>query len=428
MSCPGFQAINPACQIASAATSAVDSTFTSAANFFAQAAVSGTNWLWSQIDSATAVDLGSPALGRQLQITGAIAGVLCLGLFALQLIVAALRREAGALSRAAKGLFISALGSAFALAATRALIGAVDSLADGVVQHTMGTNMRGIGGQLALVNVTQLSNPAVTLAMALAILASVVIVWAAMMIRKMMLIIAAVLAPLAFAGATAEITSSWVRKWVEFVVAMIVSKLILVIILSTGVAAMQGAGATGGSTTQTGTQLVVGALILLLGGLAPWLAMRMCVFVGDTMHAAHLTAGQASAGGRAAIAAPQKVAVLAAQARGFTAMPSVAARAATARSESSTSVSSERPPEGAPVAVLTGTSPSGSTAQQASSYAAEPGPPRSSVPTSPGPERSTPQSAPGQQPAQPHPTAPPGASPADRPESQPSTPPRRERP
>lgn len=427
MSCPGLQTINPACQIADAATSAVDSTFTTAANFFAQAAVSGTNWLWGQIDSATAVDLASPALGRELQVTGAIAGVLCLGLFALQLIVAALRREPGALSRAAKGLFISALGSAFALAATRALIGAVDSLAEGVVQHTMGTNMRGIGGQLALVNVTQLSNPAVTLAMALAILASVIIVWAAMMIRKMMLIIAAVLAPLAFAGATAEITSSWVRKWVEFVVAMIVSKLILVIILSTGVAAMQGAGATGGSTTQTGTQLVVGSLILLLGGLAPWLAMRMCVFVGDTMHAAHLTAGQASAGGRAAIAAPQKVAVLASQARAFTAMPSVAARsAASARPESSTSVSSERPPEGAPVALSTAAPPSGS--QQASSYAAEPASPRSSVPASPGPERCTPSPTTGQQPAPSHQPAPSGGTTADRPDTPPSTPPRRERP
>ena len=46
------------------------------------------------------------------------------------------------------------------------------------------------------------------------ILAAVVVVWAAMMIRKVMLLIAAVLAPLAFSGATADITRGWVRKWV----------------------------------------------------------------------------------------------------------------------------------------------------------------------------------------------------------------------
>jgi type IV secretion system protein TrbL len=63
-----------------------------------------------------------------------------------------------------------------------------------------------------------------------------------MMIRKLMLLIAAVLAPLAFAGATADITRSWARKWVEFVAAMIVSKLLLVIILSIGISVINGAG------------------------------------------------------------------------------------------------------------------------------------------------------------------------------------------
>lgn len=72
MNCTGLQAFNPACQAAAAAASAAESAFATTANFFARAAVSATRWLWAQIDSATAVDLGSAALVREMQVTGAM--------------------------------------------------------------------------------------------------------------------------------------------------------------------------------------------------------------------------------------------------------------------------------------------------------------------------------------------------------------------
>ena len=141
-----------------------------------------------------------------------------------------------------------------------------------------------------------------------------------MMIRKLVLLIAAVLAPLAFAGATADITRAWVRRWIEFVAAMVVSKLLLVIILSIGITVLDGAGQSGDAPTQAGTQLAGGALILLMGGLAPWVAIRMFTFAGDALTAAHATAGQAASGARSMVAAPQKASYLQWQAR--TLMPS----------------------------------------------------------------------------------------------------------
>ena len=78
----------------------------------------------------------------------------------------------------------------------------------------MGTNIAGLGAQLAMGGIEGVANPAVVLLFSLVILAAVVVVWAAMMIRKMMIIIAAVLTPLAFSGATADITRGWVRKWI----------------------------------------------------------------------------------------------------------------------------------------------------------------------------------------------------------------------
>jgi type IV secretion system protein TrbL len=191
-------------------------------------------------------------------------------------------------------------------------------LSDGVVQYTMGTNIQGLGSKLTFTKLAAIENPAVTLIFAIVILCAVVVVWAAMMIRKMMLIISAVLAPLAFAGATSDLTRGWVRKWIEFVAAMVVSKLLLVIILSIGVSALNGAGQVGSGATQVGTQLAAGSLILLMGGLAPWVAIRMFSFAGDTLYAAHATAGQGSAGAKTVIAAPQKVASLQMQARSLT--------------------------------------------------------------------------------------------------------------
>jgi len=290
MSCAGVQALNPLCQtgdlLRSQSENAANGAFTSMSDQFGQAAMSATTWLWAEMDKATTLDLSSPDLVRELGATSAIAGVLCLGLFLLQLTTAALRREPGALARALKGLIISLVGSAGAIACTRVLLGAVDALSDGVVRYTMGTNIRGLGQKMSFTQLASVQNPAAAVLLAVIVLCAVVVVWVAMMVRKMTLLIAAVLAPLAFAGATADITRSWVRKWIEFVAAMVASKLLLVVIFGIGVSVLNGGGTAGSSTTQGVTQLAVGSLILLLGGFAPWMAIRMFHFVGEGLNAA----------------------------------------------------------------------------------------------------------------------------------------------
>ena len=315
MKCVGLLATNPVCQagqlVTGAADNVVDSAFSRMADSFSQTAMSATTWLWKQIHDATTLDLNDPKLLREMGTTAAIAGVLCLALFVIQVITSVLRREPGGLARALSGLVVSFVGSALALAVTRTLLGVVDALSAGYVQHALGTNVEGLGDRFAFAQLASIQSPAATLLLSLVVLVAVVLVWAAMMVRKMVLIIAAVLAPLAFAGATADITRAWVRRWIEFVCAMIVSKLLLVIILSIGLAVFDGAGQSGSGVGQSGTQLAAGSLILMLGGLAPWMAMRMFSFAGDTIHAAHASVGQVTAGGHAVIAAPQKVSSMA---------------------------------------------------------------------------------------------------------------------
>jgi type IV secretion system protein TrbL len=317
MSCTGVNAVNPICRIGEAATSAANDAFSNIAGWFGKAASQATGWLWAQIGSATSVNLHSPQLGTDLVATSAIAVVLCLGLFLVQVITSVLRREPAGLGRAVKGLVISLVASVFALSVTRILLGVVDSLSEGVVSYSMGTNIAGLGAKLAMGGIEGVANPAVVLLFSLVILAAVVVVWAAMMIRKMMIIIAAVLTPLAFSGATADITRGWVRKWIEFMAAMIASKLLLVIILMIGVSVIDGAGisAQPGPSQQL-TQLATGSLILLLGGFAPWAAIKMFHFTGDALHTAHMSVVAAPSGARTVLAAPQKLNVMHSQASG----------------------------------------------------------------------------------------------------------------
>ncbi|WP_404385290.1 hypothetical protein LL946_04750 [Knoellia locipacati] len=327
MSCPGPNKLNPLClvqeSVNDAAAGAATSTFSHIAGYFGEAAAKATTWLWEQIDEATTLDLTSPNLLREMAITGSIAAVICVGLFAVQLIKAVVRQEPGGLQRALSGLITATLGTALALAATRALLAAVDALSAGVVQATMGTNAEGLGAKLAVARLTSQANPAVVLLLSLVTLAAVVIVWAAMLARKLMLLVAAVLAPIAFAGASADFSRAWVRRWIEFVVAMIASKLLLVIILSIGVFVLNEAGQDGDGASQQVTQVIGGSLVLLMGGLAPWVSIKMFSFAGEAMHAAHAAAGQTGTGARSLIAAPQKVAAMRATSRAL--MPAMAA-------------------------------------------------------------------------------------------------------
>lgn len=322
MPCDGIFDINPACipikvaeAGADAAQSVASGAFGTIAGFFGQAANNATTWLWQQINDATSLDLQSPQLAKEMAATAAIAAVLCVGLFLVQLVTATLRGHPGQLGRAFTGLLISFIGSAFALGATRLLLAATDALSDGVVRYTLDTNVDGLSARFGVAQLSGIQNPAAVILLSVVVLAAVVMVWGAMMIRKLMLVVAAVLAPIAFAGATADFARGWVRKWIEFVAAMIASKLLLVIILSLGVAVVNGAGQSHDGGGQAVTQLAAGSLILLLGGFAPWMAIRMFHFAGDTLYAAHTTARQSAAGAQSAIAAPQKVAAIRSQAR-----------------------------------------------------------------------------------------------------------------
>jgi type IV secretion system protein TrbL len=304
----------------SAAKSVAGDAFASIAHDFGTVADSAINWLWAQISSAAAVSLGGPGFNLDFGIVAAIAATVAVGLFVIQVTTSTVRRDPNGLARAVKGLFVAFIGGGVAIGATNLVLTAVDALSAGVVQLATGQSIDQMGQSIlaagAITGAT--GNPAGIILLSLAALVAVIVVWAALVVRKLLIVVSAVFAPLAFAGSLADITVSWTRRWVETMIALIISKLILVIIFVVGLGILtQGVGQAGTGTTQAITQVVSGILVLSLAGFAPWLALKLVHFSGDQFHQLHALAGTATSGAQAAAAAPQKAAAWKATAAGL---------------------------------------------------------------------------------------------------------------
>jgi type IV secretion system protein TrbL len=289
-----------------------DSAFSAIAHDFGQAADSVVNWLWRQISAATTVRLGGPGFTAEMAITAAIAVTVGVGLFAIQVIVSVLRHQPGGLARAGRGLLVAFVAGGLAIAVVDVCLAAVDSLSAGVVQVATGGTITQMGSQLLAPSaLSQVKNAAVVILLALVMVAASVAVWAALMVRKLLIIVAAVFAPIAFTGSLSEVTSSWVRRWIETMVALVFSKLILVIIFAIGLGVLtNGVGQAGGGATQSLTQTITGALILVMAGLSPWLAIKLVHFAGDSFHTVHGQAASTAAGAQMVAAAPRKISAL----------------------------------------------------------------------------------------------------------------------
>ena len=75
--CAGWNAVNPLCRVGQlvggAAKSVGNDIFSSIAHYFAGVATSAVTWLWDQLGTATAIDLGTPGIKADLIATGSIA-------------------------------------------------------------------------------------------------------------------------------------------------------------------------------------------------------------------------------------------------------------------------------------------------------------------------------------------------------------------
>lgn len=315
MSCTGIQVTDPICAVVGSigklGSSVTNSVFASVATAFGNTADSAINWLWSQMSSATAISLGGPTFELDLGLVSAIAAVVCVGLFVIQLAVSALRHDGSGIGRALRGLVVATVGVAITLASLDVLLAAVDQLCAGVVRVATGDSIATLGSKIIdpALFTGLVAGPAAILILSLLAILAVAVVWFALVVRKMLIIITAIFAPLAFVGGVADLSRGWVRKWLEAMAALVFAKLILIIIFVIGLGVLGGMGTSSSAGGLSGiTSDITGLLILLVAGLSPWMALKLVHFTGDHMANLAGSAAHATSGAATVIGAPQKVA------------------------------------------------------------------------------------------------------------------------
>ena len=281
--------ISGVCETAGeAAASLVSAPF----DWLAQAMGSAAGWLfeavWNVFDATTLVDITSDGYLSVYNLLFGIAVLVMLLFFCLQLITGLIRRDPTALTRAALGLAKSVLGSFVVITLTGLLLEVVDQLCVGIVQaagettESMGEKITILAGGLTAINIAAPGVGAIiTIFLAGLAITSAAIVWLSLLVRKALLLVAIVFAPLALSGSSWDATRGWISKWAMFVVALICSKLVLVVMFL--VAITQVAAPIDGDLSSISDPLA-GVVLMAMAAFAPYLTYRFISFVGFDMY------------------------------------------------------------------------------------------------------------------------------------------------
>lgn len=281
--------IHTVCHVAGSAAGAV---VTAPFDWLAHAIGGAAQWMfksvWNVIDSTTYVDITSNDYIKVYDILFGIAIFVMLGFFLLQVIGGMIRREPAALSRAALGLAKSVLGSFVAIALLASALEITDQLCIGIV-NAAGTNMNDMGNKIAVlaaglgaINISAPGAGAIlTIFLASLAIIGALVVWFSLLVRKALLLLAIVFAPVALAGSSWDHTRSWLSRWATFVIAMILSKLVLVVIFLLATAQVSAPIAP---DLQSVSQPIAGVVLMLMAGFAPYLTYKAIAFMGFDMY------------------------------------------------------------------------------------------------------------------------------------------------
>lgn len=246
--------------------------------------------VWKVFDTTTLVDVTSAEYVGVYNILFGIAVFLMLLFFFLQLITGLIKRDPTALSRAALGLAKSVLGSFVVITLTALALEIVDQLCNGIIQAagettaSMGDKITLLAAGLTGINIAAPGVGAIiTIFFAGLAISAAAIVWLSLLVRKALLLVAIVLAPIAFSGASWDATRGWIGKWATFVIALIVSKLVLVVIFL--VATTQVAAPIDADLASV-SDPIAGVVLMFIAAFAPYMTYRFISFLGfDLYHA-----------------------------------------------------------------------------------------------------------------------------------------------
>lgn len=215
---------------------------------------------------------------NNLNLMVAIALPFLVGMFVLQCLSAAIRREPGRLGQAVIGALVGTAGVPFAVAVIAGLGRIVDEISGGLLGSTATTmealkNMVDLTAQLALPTL----GGSLVVAVSLGLLA-VISLYGVLLIREVAIIAFVVFAPIAMASWTWSATRHWLRRWIEIVAALLFSKIAMALIFTLGLSAI--GGAKPGDDQSIGTFLA-GVLLFAMAAFAPIATYSFVHWAGD---------------------------------------------------------------------------------------------------------------------------------------------------
>ncbi|GGM63415.1 conjugal transfer protein TrbL [Microbacterium saperdae] len=261
-------------------------------DWLAQAIGAAASWIfqgvWALFDSTTLVDITGAGYVGVYNVIFGIAIFLMLIFFCLQLITGLIRRDPTALSRAALGLAKSVLGSFLVITLTATLLEVVDQLSIGIVQAT-GTTLEEMGGKIGVlvagltaINLTAPGAGAIiTIFLSFLAICAAAIVWFSLLIRKALILVAVVMAPIALSGASWDATKGWFGKWASFVLALIFSKLVIVVVF---LVAINQVNAPIDMDLSSIADPIAGIVLMFIAAFAPYMVYKFISFVGFDMY------------------------------------------------------------------------------------------------------------------------------------------------
>ena len=261
-------------------------------DWLAQAMGGAAAWLfeavWAVFDTTTLVDVTDEGYVGVYNILFGVAVFVVLIFFCLQLITGLIHRDPTALTRAATGAAKSILGSFVAIGLTGLLLEITDQLAVGIVQAT-GNTMESIGDRITLLSAgfagINIAAPGVgaivTIFLAGLAISAAAIVWFSLLIRKALLLVAIVFAPIALAGFSWDATKGWFGKWATFVIALILSKLVLVVIF---LVAITQVSAPIELDLASISDPIAGVVLMFIAAFAPYMTYKFVTFIGFDMY------------------------------------------------------------------------------------------------------------------------------------------------
>ncbi|MGW3341207.1 SCO6881 family protein [Streptomyces sp. NPDC001009] len=233
------------------------------------------------VNKTTAIDLNAGWFRDNYELLLPIGLALTVGIFCIQLVTAAWRRDERALVKAAFGTMTGVLFSFSAIAFTTVAITVVDALSDGLFQAA---NTSIDDAIRRVVKVDQFGSMfslgwGVTALVAFGCAIGAFLYWGVMVARKVGVLIMVALAVFAGAGGGWEVAKRWRRGWIEATGTLIVSKLLMTVVFLIGVSAMGKTDSSGGMAALS--DAMAGIVVMVLVLLCPYATYKFVHWASD---------------------------------------------------------------------------------------------------------------------------------------------------